>query len=982
MIKRFMSILLCVCMLASAFSAFASADGEVCQNHTQHTEDCGFAPAMEESCQHQCAEACYTYTQNCQHLNCQGCTYVPAVESYTCSHSCDVTVCGFVAPTQGTQCTCPADENGTVIHVENCGYIAPTQGSPCVFHGVNPACTCKAAQPEAYVCNHECSVNSGCLTPVRSCIHKEHDSTCGYVPASEGSPCTHSCDTCKPTTPDNADDTPDGGDDTPAPDTTTVYPGCAHHNHDENCGGLLNNCTYVCQTCVAEIQQMINALPDYVTSENKSSVEAALTAIQERYILLSNDAVLMLQSAKFDRLASMLTVPPDLFSFSIAKMSVPAVDGLLCNFTFVNTAGQPVSPITAGGAAVSSVSLVANGAGGYYYLPAGTYTIVEQVDGNWLLSTTVNGAAAPGNTFTGTAGGNYNIMLVNVYSTYSIALSSDSLNVTLTYDKSGDNMSNGNLIAGNKIEVSLSADIGYVLPETITLVRSDTNGEHTTLLADTDYTYTKTDSTASLIINNTATASGGGGELLVKAVAVLCTHPNLGDSAASCPDCGLKVLNDTMVYLSSTEETYDGTAKSVTVTVMDNNSPLSQDADYTVEFTRNDGVDDANKMIYAGNINVKVTGKGNYTGAVEKNFTIKPMPLTINVQPSTKTYGTADPTFTVDDQKNFTFIFSREHGEDVGEYEVTATVDEQNSPDAKNYDIIINPGKFTITRATPTAADFVIHPPMVYTDGFKWGDVVKVADGITGMGEITISYEPGVPDAAGTYKVKIDVAEGKNYSAASGIPADGWTFVLEADPADTANTEKVENITKDNVKPEDKTDLEKAKADLEKALEDNKDKYTDEQKKDIQADIDRIEEALKAITPVIKQYIITYGNHGYWYKGSYYALAFKCDGPNAKFLGITIDGHPVDKSYYTSFEGSTIVNLSPQLLNLLPVGAHSITFAYSDGSATGYFYVLKAPINAVMTGDDSSGGLMALSFSLSVMGFVLSLGALKRRKTH
>jgi len=1101
MIKRFMSILLCVCMLASAFPAFALADAEVCQNHTQHTEDCGFAPAVKESCQHQCAEACYTYTQNCQHLNCTGCIYVPAVESYICSHTCDETVCGFVAPTQGTQCTCPADENGTVIHVENCGYVAPTQGSPCVFHGVNPACTCKAAQPEAYVCNHECSVNSGCLTPVHSCIHKEHDSTCGYVPASEGSLCTHSCELCKPSD-DIPDDTITAND--PAP---IIYPGCEHHNHDESCGGLLNNCTYVCQTCIYEIQQMVNALPDYVTPENQSAVEAALTAIQQRYIYISTAAFQYINWTKFEYITLVLATPQNWFGFAITKRMDWVSEGLVCNFAFIDRAtGAPATLVTANGAACTSFDLIPNGAGAFFYLPAGTYTIVEQVEGDWILSTTVNGAAAPGNTFTGTAG-NYNIMLTNspapshtsidgaavkfepedyIYdgtqhdepditvTLDSVPLTKDA-DYTVMYSREDGVDSSLMFVNAGIVKVTITGKGSYIDSKTVnfeikqrtpdytvpgpfeatygnilssielpdgfawenpdslvgdagtqthkvTYTPSDTNYatvtgiEVTVNVAKADVTVTQPTAEPNLTYN-------GAEQVLAKAPdnVVVCVGEAVGDDAIWGVDARATNAGTYKVwYKSQLDEGNYNIPEPKYIEVEIAQAPITVKAeDATKVYGGEDPIFTAENIsgeVFTGDelifsfdldpeiatevgeyaivpsVSEKSIGKDNYDITLEKGtFTITPAELTVIPDVTSKTYGADEPelTFDVDGFKGSESVadiegsLTRASGRDVGEYEF----DISGLDAGKNYTLKLADGaKFTITPATPTADNFTFTAPneKIATGGTVSASVVAKDDS---MGTVTIGYyndkgDSVTPNAAGTYTVKIDVAAGKNFTAASGITADTWAFTLEADPADTDNTKKVEDITKDNVKPGDKTDLEKAKADLEKALEENKDKYTDEQKKDIQADIDRIDEALKVITPVIKQYIVTYGNHGYWYKGSYYALAFKCDGPYAKFIGITIDGRPVDRSYYAAFEGSTVVNLSPQLLNLLPVGAHSITFEYSDGYATGYFYVLKAPINAVMTGDDSDGGLMALTLSLSAMGFVLTLGALRRRKNQ
>lgn len=84
---------------------------------------------------------------------------------------------------------------------------------------------------------------------------------------------------------------------------------------------------------------------------------------------------------------------------------------------------------------------------------------------------------------------------------------------------------------------------------------------------------------------------------------------------------------------------YSGTAYEPTVTVKDGNTVLTQgeNNDYTVSYSSN---------INAGTATVTVTGKGNYTGSVEKHFTIEPQHLSIN----TSTIS-IDGTFTYDGEE-------------------------------------------------------------------------------------------------------------------------------------------------------------------------------------------------------------------------------------------------------------------------------------------------------------------------------------------
>ena len=93
---------------------------------------------------------------------------------------------------------------------------------------------------------------------------------------------------------------------------------------------------------------------------------------------------------------------------------------------------------------------------------------------------------------------------------------------------------------------------------------------------------------------------------------------------------------------------------------------------------------------------------------------------------------------------------------------------------------------YEITKAMPQASDFNITPPVnpVY-DGNRHGAVVAVKDGITGMGEITAtryymsSNAYMDPVKVNRYEVRIDVAEGTNYTAATEVTDGSWTFAID-----------------------------------------------------------------------------------------------------------------------------------------------------------------------------------------------------------
>lgn len=101
---------------------------------------------------------------------------------------------------------------------------------------------------------------------------------------------------------------------------------------------------------------------------------------------------------------------------------------------------------------------------------------------------------------------------------------------------------------------------------------------------------------------------------------------------------------------------------------------------------------------------------------------------------------------------------------------------------------------YTIRQAVPQAGDFAFSPPDTLTyDGSAKTAAVAARAGIAGMGGVTVKYyRNGVkverPADVGTYNVRIDVAEGKNYDAAADLTDDSWTFTIAANETAPAVT--------------------------------------------------------------------------------------------------------------------------------------------------------------------------------------------------
>lgn len=132
---------------ASAVEAGVSAvHTGLCKHHPEHTEDCGYTEGTEgAACKHEHIEDCYTLVKKCVHEHDDSC--YPALEESI------------------------SENTATPSEAEK-------------------------AQPTA--CTHKCSEENGCITKELNCPHErgEHAHTCGYIPATEGTPCGYTCEQC------------------------------------------------------------------------------------------------------------------------------------------------------------------------------------------------------------------------------------------------------------------------------------------------------------------------------------------------------------------------------------------------------------------------------------------------------------------------------------------------------------------------------------------------------------------------------------------------------------------------------------------------------------------------------------------------------------------------------------------------------------------------------------------------------------------
>ena len=158
---------------------------------------------------------------------------------------------------------------------------------------------------------------------------------------------------------------------------------------------------------------------------------------------------------------------------------------------------------------------------------------------------------------------------------------------------------------------------------------------------------------------------------------------------------------------------YNGTDQTWEPVVTDGEKALVAGTDYEVSYSTDDHTN------VTGTIKVTITGKGNYTGSVERYYQITPLTITVTPRDIRKTQGQADPTLTSDysgylrgETAGWTGALTREPGEAVGTYTISkGSLQLADNPDgnflAQNYVLVVNEGTFTIVAApvTPGGGD-------------------------------------------------------------------------------------------------------------------------------------------------------------------------------------------------------------------------------------------------------------------------------------
>ena len=237
------------------------------------------------------------------------------------------------------------------------------------------------------------------------------------------------------------------------------------------------------------------------------------------------------------------------------------------------------------------------------------------------------------------------------------------------------------------------------------------------------------------------------------------------------------------------DQTYTGSEIKPTPDVTDGLSTLQPGTDFTFSYSGNQNV--------GGNATLTIEGMGNYMGTASKTFTISPKPIdgadielvkdSFNYNGSEQTVSIKSVTLSDGIQlANTDYVVAEGSNKATNAGYITLTINGMG-----NYAGTATT-RWTINRIKPIWNNFTCDTnfaEQLTYDGNAKAVTVKVADGIEGMGNITVKYNGSkvAPTDAGRYVVTVDVARGTNYDAESF--AIGTLTINQADAPELKNIE-------------------------------------------------------------------------------------------------------------------------------------------------------------------------------------------------
>lgn len=219
-----------------------------------------------------------------------------------------------------------------------------------------------------------------------------------------------------------------------------------------------------------------------------------------------------------------------------------------------------------------------------------------------------------------------------------------------------------------------------------------------------------------------------------------------------------KALTDAMVSLDKGAYAYTGSQIQPTVTVKDGATTLKKDTDYTVTYG-------ANNTVGTKVGTVTITGKGDYSGTIEKKFNITAKALTANmvqpIAPQSYTGSPIVPKLTVKDgetalSKDTDYTVEYQNNLNAGTATVTLT-GKGNYSDSVSKTFTIEPK--SITPVVTVSGDYT-YTGSAITPAYT----VEITKGGLKIGDDQYTVEFSDNTNAGTGKIIVKAKDGGNYS--------------------------------------------------------------------------------------------------------------------------------------------------------------------------------------------------------------------------
>ena len=435
-------------------------------------------------------------------------------------------------------------------------------------------------------------------------------------------------------------------------------------------------------------------------------------------------------------------------------------------------------------------------------------------------------------------------------------------------------------------------------------------------------------------------------------------------------------------------QTYTGNSITPEPVVKDGEVTLVSGKDFDFSYGKNINVGE-------NTATVTINGKGNYTGIASQTFTINPKDIkgaAITLQADSLGYTG------LMQEVQITSVTLDGVTLTTGDYYIVNDSNKQISADASITLTITGKGNYTgtatttwkITRATPALDNFDVTPDLSQKqtyDGKPKEVTAKTKNGVIDMGDVTVCYEgisgttytrsETAPTNAGSYKVILSVAEGKNYTEAE-IEAG----ILTIDKADLTVEDVTEffeytktgaqTINIANLVPGARSyALGTAAGDLgvlseaisidatiglmkftlsalTKGNVDNKVTVpvtiTSENYEDVTVNV---------IIYISPEYRIIDGANSSWTQNTDGTVVIRGNGEFNRFHAVKVDGKVIDPANYDAKEGSTIITLKAEYLKTLATGSHTFAIVWNNGIA-GTNFTVAANTSGNNSGNNSN----------------------------